>query len=184
MDFNDEQKQAIEHTGSPLLITAGPGSGKTAVITERIKFMLKNGLNPSEILCLTFSEKAAEELRIRLEQDDNVNDISDMQISTYHSYCRKVLFDNTLATGLGMKKGIIDRATFLVWGVQNIDLIGFDEHIEIKNNASDVIEKMVDGISVFNDELVTPDELQDYVDKKLAGVDAIKDVCNQPLLYL
>ncbi len=55
----------------------------------------------------------------------------------YHSFCRKVLFDNTLATGLGMKKGIIDRATFLVWGVQNIDLIGFDEHIEIKNNASD-----------------------------------------------
>ena len=108
MEFNDEQKQAIEHTGSPLLITAGPGSGKTAVITERIKFMLKNGLNPSEILCLTFSEKAAEELRIRLEQDDNVNDISDMQISTYHSFCRKVLFDNTLATGLGMKKGIID----------------------------------------------------------------------------
>ena len=184
MDFNDEQKQAIEHTGSPLLITAGPGSGKTAVITERIKFMLKNGLNPSEILCLTFSEKAAEELRIRLEQDDNVNDISDMQISTYHSFCRKVLFDNTLATGLGMKKGIIDRATFLVWGVQNIDLIGFDEHIEIKNNASDVIEKMVDGISVFNDELVTPDELQDYVDKKLAGVDAIKDVEEADYIHL
>ena len=162
MELNEVQKQAVEHTGSPLLITAGPGSGKTAVITERVKFLMNSGLKPSEILCLTFSEKAAEQLRTRLEQDEEVMekiDISDMQISTYHSFCRKILFENTMATGLGMKKGIVDRATFLVWGVQNIDLFGFDSHIEIKNNASDIIEKMIDGISVFNDELVLPEEL-------------------------
>ena len=179
MELNEVQKQAVEHTGSPLLITAGPGSGKTAVITERVKFLMKSGLKPSEILCLTFSEKAAEQLRTRLEQDEEIMekiDISDMQISTYHSFCRKILSENTMATGLGMKKGIVDRATFLVWGVQHIDLFGFDSHIEIKNNASDIIEKMIDGISVFNDELVLPEELEKYTARKLSGVDKIKDI--------
>ena len=98
MELNTEQRLAVEHTGSPLLITAGPGSGKTAVIAERIKFLMKDGLKPSEILCLTFSDKAAAELKTRLEQDNAIKekiDISDMQISTYHSFCRKILFENT-----------------------------------------------------------------------------------------
>ena len=47
MELNEVQKQAVEHTGYPLLITAGPGSGKTAVITERVKFLMKSGLKPS-----------------------------------------------------------------------------------------------------------------------------------------
>ena len=135
--------------GSPLLVTAGPGSGKTRVITERIKFLLKTGLNPSEILCLTFSEKAANELKERIQEDDDVKekiDISEMEISTYHSFCRHLLLDNTTHTGLGMKGGVIDRPMFLVWGVQNIDKFQFDEHIEIGNNASEIIEKMSDGI--------------------------------------
>ena len=172
MGLNKAQKQAVEHTGSPLLITAGPGTGKTRVIKDRIKFLLKSGLKPSEILCLTFSTKAAAELKTRLEQDEEIKgkiDISDIQISTYHAFCQQILFENTMATGLAMNKGIVDRATFLVWGVQNIDLFGFDSYVEIKNNASDIIEKMIDGISVFNDELVSPEELEKYVVKKLSG---------------
>ncbi|MBT6398047.1 MAG: UvrD-helicase domain-containing protein, partial [Nitrosopumilus sp.] len=50
MKFDTEKLAAIEHVGSPLLVTAGPGSGKTRVITERIKFLLKTGLKPYEIL--------------------------------------------------------------------------------------------------------------------------------------
>ena len=49
-ELDDKQKDAVTHTGNPLLVRAGPGSGKTFVITERIKFLLKNGLEPSEIL--------------------------------------------------------------------------------------------------------------------------------------
>ena len=179
MKFDEEKLLAIEHTGSPLLVTAGPGSGKTRVITERIKFLMKTGLKPSEILCLTFSEKAANDLKVRLEDDDDIKekiDISEMEISTYHSFCRNLLIDNTESTGLGMKGGILDRPMFLVWGVQNIDKFGFDEHIEIGNNAAELIEKMIDGISVFNDELITPEELQNYVDGKLKDPESMKDI--------
>ncbi len=54
-----------------------------------------------------------------------------MKISTYHAFCRNLLLDNTTSTGLGMRGRILDRPVFLVWGVQNIDKFGFDNHIEI-----------------------------------------------------
>ena len=187
MQFDEEKLLAIEHTGSPLLVTAGPGSGKTRVITERIKFLLKTGLKPSEILCLTFSEKAANELKERIQEDEDVKekiDISEMTISTYHSFCRHLLLDNTIHTGLGMKGGVIDRPMFLVWGVQNIDKFEFDEHIEIGNNASELIEKMIDGISVFNDALITPEELESFVQKRLQDPSLMKDVDEVEYIHL
>ena len=187
MQFDEEKLLAIEHTGSPLLVTAGPGSGKTRVITERIKFLLKTGLKPSEILCLTFSEKAANELKERIQEDEDVKekiDISEMAISTYHSFCRHLLLDNTIHTGLGMKGGVIDRPMFLVWGVQNIDKFEFDEHIEIGNNASEIIEKMIDGISVFNDALITPEELESFVQKRLQDPSLMKDVDEVEYMHL
>ncbi|MBT4326061.1 MAG: ATP-dependent helicase, partial [Candidatus Nitrosopelagicus sp.] len=179
MKLDSVKMKAVKHKGSPLLVTAGPGSGKTRLVTERVKFLIKDGLDPSEILCLTFSEKAASELRGRLEDDDEIKgkfDISEMQISTYHAFCRNLLLENTTATGLGMKGGVLDRSVFLVWGVQNIDSFGFDRHVVIGNNAYDLIEKMVDGISVFNQELISPDELKKYVDKKLKKESSIVDV--------
>lgn len=179
INLNSEQKQAVTHSGGPLLVVAGPGSGKTRVITERIKFLMKSGLKPSEILCLTFSEKAANELRTRLEVDEDIKekiDISEMQISTYHSFCRNLLLDNTVSTGLGMRGGILDRPVFLVWGVQNIDKFGFDDHIEIGNNASELIEKMIDGISVFNDELISPEDLENYTANQIKQISSIKDI--------
>ena len=186
-DIDPEKLQAIEHIGSPLLVTAGPGSGKTRVIIERIKFLIKSGLKPSEILCLTFSEKAADEIKDRLEKDveiDSKYDISDMHVSTYHSFCKTLLEENSTSTGIGMRGGILDRAMFLVWGVQNIDKFGFDDHIEIGNNAIDVIEKMIDGISVFNDELITPEQLENYVKDKFENHSKIIDVEEVEYLHL
>ena len=186
-DFDPEKLQAIEHTGSPLLVTAGPGSGKTRVIIERIKFLIKSGLKPSEILCLTFSEKAADEIKDRLEKDpviDSKYDISDMHVSTYHSFCKTLLEENSTSTGIGMRGGILDRAMFLVWGVQNIDKFQFDDHIEIGNNAIELIEKMIDGISVFNDELITPEELENYVKAKFHNPSSMVDVEDVEYMHL
>ena len=138
-------------------------------------------------MCLTFSEKATNELKERLENDEEIKekiDISEMTISTYHAFCRNLLQDNTLTTGIGMKGGILDRSIFLVWGVQNIDSFGFDNHIEIGNNASDLIEKMIDGISVFNDELIPPEQLEKYVNSKLENPESLKDVEELEYIHL
>lgn len=88
--LNKDQEEAVYHSGTPLLVAAGPGSGKTKVIVERIRNLIEKGLKPSEILCLTFSEKAALEMRERLEK---ITDVTDMQISTFHSFCNDVLGD-------------------------------------------------------------------------------------------
>ena len=180
-ELNDEQREAAEHKGSPLLVRAGPGSGKTMVIIERIKFLLKDcGLNPAEIMCLTFSNKAAASIREKIEEDEWVMeekvDVSSMQVSTYHSFCREFLVENIMATGRAMRAGILNRATFLVWGVQNIDRFGFDHHVTIGNNANDVIEQMIDGVSTFSDELVKPEELDAWITKRKSDPSLIKDV--------
>ncbi len=162
--LNVEQQNAVTHSGSPLLIVAGPGSGKTRVIIERILHFIKNGLRPSEILCLTFSEKAAEEMKQRLEKSV---DISDMQISTFHSFAKDMLEDNVLVSGIGMSAGVISRASQLVWALKNIDTFGL-QYIQIGHNAAEVIESIIDGISTFKDELVSYEELKRYLEKKLA----------------
>ena len=160
--LNPDQLEAVTHTGTPLLVTAGPGSGKTRVIVERIIHLMSTGLKPSEILCLTFSEKAAQEMKERLEK---ITDVSDMQISTFHSFCHEILGENVLDSGIGIGSGIMTRSSTLVWALKNIDSFGF-EHIELGNNAVNVIEALIDGISTFKDELITPDELADYLNKK------------------
>ena len=162
--LNIEQQNAVTHSGCPLLIVAGPGSGKTRVIIERILHLIKLGLKPSEILCLTFSEKAAEEMKQRLEKSI---DISEMQISTFHSFAKDVLEDNVLVSGIGMSAGVMSRASQLVWGLKNIDTFGL-EYIEIGHNTPEVIESIIDGISTFKDELVSYEELKRYLETKLA----------------
>lgn len=163
VNLNFEQKQAVTHSGSPLLVIAGPGSGKTRVIIERVMHLVRSGIKPSEILCLTFSEKAAEEMKQRLEK---LIDIAEMEISTFHSFAKEVLDDNVLDSGVGMSSGVIKRSAQLVWGLKHIDDFKL-EHLEIGNNAVELIESIIDGISTFKDELISPEELQEYIDVKL-----------------
>ena len=179
MELDPTQTSAAEHVGTPLLVTAGPGSGKTGVILGRIKFLMKLQIEPSEILCLTFSEKATQDIRKRLEADPEIRenniDVSEMEISTYHAFCRKILLENSTSTGLAMKGGIMDRSVFLAWGVQNIDEFGFDKHVVMVNNEFEIIENIMDGISVFNQQLISPEILEKYVKDKLTGVLQIAD---------
>src|SRR5687767_9413939 len=104
VDLNEQQHKAVTHFNSPLLVAAGPGSGKTRVIIERVIHLVNSGLKPSEILCLTFSEKAAKEMEDRLEK---LIDTTDMQISTFHSFAKTVLEDNILDSGIALSGGVI-----------------------------------------------------------------------------
>ncbi len=119
-------------------------------------------MKPEQILALTFSDKAATEMRDRLEQ---VIDPSDLTIATFHSFCLQVLKDNVFDSGISLSSGHIDRANQLVWALRNIDTFGF-EYLRLGNNAVEVIESVMDGISAFRDELITPDELEAYLKAK------------------
>ena len=88
--LNKEQQQAVQHTEGPLLILAGAGSGKTKVLTVRIAHLLAQGVNPYEILAITFTNKAAKEMKSRVE--GLVGDVaSRIWLSTFHSFCAKFL---------------------------------------------------------------------------------------------
>ena len=89
-DLNKEQQQAVQHTEGPLLILAGAGSGKTKVLTVRIAHLLAQGVNPYEILAITFTNKAAKEMKSRVE--GLVGDVANrIWLSTFHSFCAKFL---------------------------------------------------------------------------------------------
>ena len=111
--LNPEQEQAVRHAGSPLLIVAGAGSGKTRVLSHRIAYLLATGrARPHEILAITFTNKAAAEMRERIGA--LVGPDSDrMWISTFHSSCVKILRREAPSVGLKSNFSIYDSADSL-----------------------------------------------------------------------
>ena len=95
IELNENQRKAAYYDGNKyLVIEAGPGAGKTRVLIERIKFLInQKKVNPSSLLVITFTHKAAEELKERLASDIDESTINLMQISTIHAFCRVVLAD-------------------------------------------------------------------------------------------
>ncbi|HMK61700.1 MAG TPA: UvrD-helicase domain-containing protein [Dissulfurispiraceae bacterium] len=93
--LNKQQKEAVEHFGSPLLVLAGAGSGKTKVITTKIAWLIKEkGIRPNRILAITFTKKAAREMQERVER---LLAVKPKWISTFHSFCVRILRENIAA---------------------------------------------------------------------------------------
>ena len=93
-NLNNEQKEAVQTTKGPLLILAGAGSGKTKVLTSRIAYLIQNGIKPKSILAVTFTNKAAKEMKIRIGNIVGENIIKYMWIGTFHSICGRILREN------------------------------------------------------------------------------------------
>ncbi|HIW96072.1 MAG TPA: UvrD-helicase domain-containing protein [Candidatus Corynebacterium gallistercoris] len=106
--LNPQQQQAVTHHGTPLLIVAGAGSGKTSVLTRRIAYQLAHGTAPWQILAITFTNKAAAEMRERV-MDLVGPSAESMWVSTFHSMCVRILRHNAnLAEGLNSNFTIYD----------------------------------------------------------------------------
>src|SRR5690242_5810714 len=108
--LNPEQREAVLHINGPLLILAGAGSGKTRVITSRIAYLVGDGhAQPDEILAVTFTNKAAEEMRERVAALLG-SDCSRMWVSTFHALCARLLRREAPAIGLSRDFVIYDTS--------------------------------------------------------------------------
>jgi len=150
-NLNDEQKKAVLHKDGPLLILAGAGSGKTRVLTHRIAYLIKeHGISPSSILAITFTNKAANEMKERVA--GLLGDLSqDMWVYTFHSMCVRILRRDIEKIGYGRNFVIFDSSdqqTLLRECLKELNL----------NEKNFPVKAVLDQIGRAKDELITPDD--------------------------
>ncbi len=151
--LNKEQKEAVMTLNGPLQILAGAGSGKTRVITYRIANLIESGIYPGEILALTFTNKAAREMKSRLE-DLIQNDVNSMWIGTFHSMCLRIL------------RKYIDRlgytSNFVIYDSYDQSTL-LKECMKAANVISDTMKPAYFSsvISSAKDELITPQKYEE-----------------------
>ena len=89
--LNEQQKEAVTHMNGPLMIIAGAGSGKTKVLTSRIAHLMNSGVDSFNILALTFTNKAAKEMKERVEKTLGNTEARNLYIGTFHSVFARLL---------------------------------------------------------------------------------------------
>ena len=127
--LNPEQRAAVLHTSGPVLILAGAGSGKTRVIAHRIAHIVSSGLaEPRGVLAVTFTNKAAEEMRLRVEALLGT-DCRAMWISTFHALCARLLRREAPLVGLSRDFVIYDSNDQLTVMKQALKSLGLDDGV-------------------------------------------------------
>jgi DNA helicase-2/ATP-dependent DNA helicase PcrA len=150
--LNPQQRQAVLHEGSPLLIVAGAGSGKTAVLTRRIAYLLAaRDVGPGQILAITFTNKAAAEMRERVAQLVGSR-ARNMWVSTFHSTCVRILRNQaSLLPGLNSNFSIYDADD----SRRLLLMIGRDMGIDVKRYSPRLLAT---SISNLKNELIDPEQ--------------------------
>ena len=172
---NEAQKEAIQATEGPVLIIAGPGTGKTFTLVKRLAYLvIEKGVKPGEIMMVTFTEKAARELITRISNEFinhglNLN-INEMYIGTFHSVCSRLLKENTGYTGHENKNRMMDafEQTYLV--CRNIDyfncLGNYSSYISGQSIWSQSLE-ICRYVNQMMEELVDVDAMEEDADKDM-----------------
>jgi len=156
-NLNKEQLAAVSHNKGPLLIIAGAGTGKTTVITERIKHLiLKKNVQPSQILALTFTDKAAAEMEERVDIAMPYG-YTQMWISTFHAFCDRILRNDAHAIGLDPSYKLISESESVLLLQKNIF------NLELKNfrplgNPTKFLDALLTHFSRLKDEDISPTE--------------------------
>lgn len=160
-NLNPEQIAAVTHGEGPLLIVAGAGTGKTTVITRRVAHLLEQGLaKPEEVLALTFTEKAAGEMQ---ERADLLLPLGhyDMWISTFHSFCERLLKLHALDIGLPNDFKLLNETAAWILVHRNFDRFNLDYYRPLGNPAK-FIGALLSHFSKCKDELISPEDYLSY----------------------
>jgi ATP-dependent DNA helicase UvrD/PcrA len=167
--LNEPQQLAVTTTDGPVLILAGPGSGKTRVITHRIAYLVQyKHVSPWHILAVTFTNKAAKEMRQRLETLVGINESKEMTIGTFHAICARILrIEADYLAPMGLNKSFVifdtdDQSTLVKQAIKALDL---DE----KQYRPITIQSM---ISRAKNDLQSPDQMAELASKYLEEVAA------------
>ena len=163
-NLNVAQRKAVTHIEGPLLTLAGPGSGKTRVVTHRIANLLEHGISPYSILALTFTNKAAQEMKVRLR---NLCGDEPVWLGTFHGYCARFLRRYGRMVGISENFSIFDSDD----SKRAMQHAIVDAEVSLTHlNIGDIVK----GISSLKNRVVTPEmmqgEHQSSTDKVLAKV--------------
>ncbi len=154
--LNPDQLDAVVHDEGPLLVVAGAGSGKTRVLTHRIAHLVHEGVHPSKILAITFTNKAASEMRERVHELVGPV-VKTMWVSTFHSACVRILRANGEAIGYPRRFSIYDSADSNRLVSYVIRDLGLDSKRFTPRGVQGII-------SLKKNELVTPEEMADQAE--------------------
>ena len=150
MTLNDKQLEAVEHKDGPCLVLAGAGSGKTKVLTQRIINLIDSGVSPYNILAITFTNKAAKEMRNRVENE--LGSITDsIFIGTFHSFGLRILRENYIDIGYTSNITILDTDDAKAIVKRILKENGYDP-------AKYEIRTIINKISSAKNDGISPDE--------------------------
>jgi ATP-dependent DNA helicase UvrD/PcrA len=157
--LNPEQRQAVEHGDGPLLVIAGPGSGKTRVITERIVHLLGTvpHLQPENILALTFTDKAAGEMKRRVRESLPAMQTAPF-IATFHAFCYHVLREHHF------ERQLLDKVDVWIFLRRRMEQLGLDFYQKLAEPGA-FLHDLNDFFSRCQDELIEPAEFDGFVQK-------------------
>jgi DNA helicase II / ATP-dependent DNA helicase PcrA len=164
--LNPQQREAVEHPGGPLMIVAGAGSGKTRVITYRIARLIGEGCPPYRILAVTFTNKAAKEMRERIEHLVGPN-AKDIWMGTFHALCARILRMDGTAIGIDRNFVVYDDSEQISLVKDLIKSRGYDDKaIQPRGVLSE--------ISRAKEQMLTPEKYADrassFFERTVAGI--------------
>ncbi len=155
--MNKEQQKAVAYHGGPSLIIAGAGTGKTYVVVEKIKHLIKNGLaKPEQILALTFTEKAAAEMEERIDIAMPYGYFQ-MLVSTFHAYADQILKEEAHHIGINSGFRLLTEAETIIFLRQNLFLFDL-QYFRPLGNPHKFLDALLQHFSRLKDEDVSPDD--------------------------
>ncbi len=161
--LNLAQKKAVHFNEGPLLVVAGAGTGKTTVITQRLAYLVKNKkAKANEVLALTFTEKAVEEMENRID-DLLSSSYLDLWISTFHSFCERILRDNAFDIGLSPNFKVLNQTSSWLLVRQNIKRFRLNYYRPL-GNPSRFIFALLKHFSRCKDEGIYPENYLEFAE--------------------